>query len=120
MEKFKAELLNGIQEVISTLNENKNCNDLELCAMRLEVLAESALGNDVIPPEAVDPINKVVHLLRSCVNVVTRYDQYQAQLGNDEQKQGCPKYNITEDRLNFFQGKSDCLMNCNMGKVNNI
>ena len=46
MEEFKAELLNGIQEVISMLNEKKSCNDLELCAMRLEALAESALGND--------------------------------------------------------------------------
>ena len=33
------------------LNEKKSCNDLELCAMRLEALAvaESALGNDAIP-----------------------------------------------------------------------
>ena len=46
MEEFKA-----IQEVISMLNEKKSCNDLELCAMRLEALAvaESALGNDAIP-----------------------------------------------------------------------
>ena len=33
------------------LNEKKSCNDLELCAMRLEALAvtDSALGNDAIP-----------------------------------------------------------------------
>ena len=49
MEEFKAGLLNGIQEVISMLNERKSFNDLELCAMRLEVLAERALGNDAIP-----------------------------------------------------------------------
>ena len=51
MEEFKAKLLNGIQEVISMLNEKKSCNDLELCATRLEALAvaESALGNDAIP-----------------------------------------------------------------------
>lgn len=108
MEEFKAELLNGIQ-VISMLNEKKSCNDLELCAMRLEVLAESAMGNDAIPLEAVDAINKAVHLLRSSMNVVTRYDPYQAQLANDERKRGRPKYNIAEDQLNFFQGKSDCL-----------
>ena len=51
MEEFKAKLLNGIQEVISMLNEKKSCNDLELCPTRLEALAvaESALGNDAIP-----------------------------------------------------------------------
>ena len=48
-------------------------------------------------------------VLRSSMNVVTRYDPYQAQLANDERKRGCPKYNIAEDQLNFFQGKSDCL-----------
>ena len=73
------------------------------------MLAESAMGNDVIPLEAVDAINKAVHLLRSSMNVVTRYDPYQAQLANDERKRGRPKYNIAEDQLNFFQGKSDCL-----------
>ena len=26
---------------------------------------------------------------------------------NDERKRGCPKYNITEDQLKVFQGKSD-------------
>ena len=48
---------------------------------------------------------------------MTRYDPYQAQLENDEQKRGRPKYNITEDQLNFFRGKSDCLMNYIIGKV---
>ena len=62
MEEFKAELLNKIQEVISMLNEKKSCNDLELCAMRLGVLDESAMGNDAILLEAVDAINKAVHL----------------------------------------------------------
>ena len=117
MEEFKAELLNGIQEVISMLNEKKSCNDLELCAMRLEVLAESAMGNHAIPLEAVDAINKAVHLLRSTINGVTRYDPYQAQLEHDERKRERPKYNITEDQLNFFRGKSDCLMNYIIGKV---
>ena len=49
MEESKAELLNGIREIISMLNEKKSCNDLELCTMRLEALAASALGNDAIP-----------------------------------------------------------------------
>ena len=85
--------------------------------LRLEVLAESAMSNDAIPLEALHAINKAVHLLQSSINGVTRYDPYQAQFENDERKRGRPKYNITEDQLNFFRGKSDCLMNYIMGKV---
>ena len=107
MEEFRDQLVNGIQEVITMLSKKESYTDLELCAMRLEVLAESAMGNDAIPLEAVDAINKAVHLLRRSINGVTRYDSYQAQLENDERKRGRPKYNITEDQLNFFRGKSD-------------
>ena len=77
-------MVNGTQEVISMLSNKESYNDLGLCAMRLEVLAESAMSNDAIPLEALDAINKAVHLLQSSINGVTRYDPYQAQLENDE------------------------------------
>ncbi len=108
MEEFKVQLVNALQDIIHTLSQRTNYNDREVCAMRLELLAESAFSNDAIPLEAVDGINEAAHLLKSSLNIATRYNPYQAQLESNARKQGRPKYFITEEQLIFFRGKIGC------------
>ena len=58
------------------LTDRANPDDRELCVTRLEVLAENTLHYDGIPLEAVDGINKAVHLLKSSLNLERRHDPY--------------------------------------------
>lgn len=104
MEDFKEQLVNAIQEVIEMLSERTSHDDREVCAMRLEVLAENALQYDVIPLQAVDGINHAVHLLKNSLNMEIRCDPYQAQFESTV-RQGRPKFSITEEQLIFFRGK---------------
>lgn len=87
------------------LCESTSHGDLEVCAMRLEVLAENTFHCDVVPLEAVDMLNQAIHLLKSSLNMGRRYEPYQAQSESNVRRRGRPKCSITEEQLIFFRGK---------------
>jgi hypothetical protein len=88
MEEIAAKLIHATQDVIRMLGERTSRDDREVCAMRLEILAENAFCYDIIPLEAVDVINHAVHLLKSSLNMQRRYDPYQAQLESTVRRRG--------------------------------
>lgn len=104
MESFRTELVNAIQEVISLLSDAPSRDSRELCAMRLEILAENSLVHQDIPLEAVDMLNKAIHTLKETFERL--HEPYQATLDQNTRRSiGRPKYYISEEQLTFFRGK---------------
>jgi hypothetical protein len=108
MDSFTSELVNAIKEVIYMLSEMTSYDDRELCAMRLEVLAENSLTHDVIPLEVVDHINEAVQLLKRGLGMERRYEPYQAPSDGTVTRRGRPRFSITQEQLIFFKGKLCC------------
>ena len=106
MESFRTELVNAIEDVISMLTDTPSRDSRELCAMRLEILAENALVHQDIPLEAVDMINKAIHTLKETFERI--HEPYQASLDQTTRSIGRPKYSISEEQLTFFRGKIEC------------
>ena len=107
MESFKTEPVNAIEDVISMLTDTPGRDSRELCAMRLEILAENALVHQDIPLEAVDMINKAIHTLKETFERI--HEPYQASLDQTTRRSiGRPKYSISEEQLTFFRGKIEC------------
>ena len=90
MESFRTELVNAIEDVISMLTDVPSRDSRELCAMRLEILAENALLHQDIPLEAVDMINKAIHTLKETFERI--HEPYQASLDQTTEK----KYRTSE------------------------
>ena len=99
------EMTNAINEVIHTLDSPEPRRDLQWCIMRLEVLAENALGDEAIPLEAVDLINQAVNIIKRNDGLEQSYEPYSASLVHDGRRSGRPKFQITEDQLLFFKGR---------------
>lgn len=107
MDSFQAELVISIQEVISlSAAATTNSDNHELCAIRLEILAESTLTHEDIPLEAVDLINKAIHLLCGSQDArIFDHEPYVSPSDSNIRARGRPKYYISEEQLMFFKGR---------------
>ena len=101
---MQTEIISGIEEVIRTLLSPAPHQDLQWCIMRLEVVAENALGEEAIPLEAVDLINQAISAIKNNNQTERNYEPYSASQIHNERRPGRPKFQISEDQLSFFKG----------------
>ena len=72
-------------------------------SLRLETLSETALLNGDIPMEVIDLLNQARQMLNKSKEA-TPYSSYTAPVIPSAGRRGRPKFDITEDQLQFFRG----------------
>lgn len=102
----------SVQQFVAALNEilddletsgDGSVADVGSTSLRLETLSETALLNGDISMEVIDLLNQARQQLNK-IRDPTPHGSYTAPVLSPTGRRGRPKFDITEDQLQFFKG----------------
>jgi hypothetical protein len=104
----QSELSDAIKQIIASLSviqtgAEENSYTLQMCALRLEVLAEASLATIDVPLEVADLLNSARAHIKVCDSSRSGFIPYEAPLASNRER-GRPKFVISEEQLMFFIG----------------